>query len=69
MLPSNSTQVPKLSVVLSDTNATYTIEPNSTLPGSTNIIVVAENAKTTKTIQLILCYIVIFLTQLLVLLL
>ena len=49
MLPSNSTQVPKLSVVLSDTNATYTIEPNSTLPGSTNIIVVAENAKTTKT--------------------
>ena len=49
MLPSNSTQVPKISVVLSDTNATYTIEPNSTLPGSTNIIVVAENAKTTKT--------------------
>lgn len=49
MLPSNSTQVPQISVVLSDTNATYTIEPNSTLPGSTNIIVVAENAKTTKT--------------------
>ena len=49
MLPSNSTQVPKISVVLSDKNATYTIEPNSTLPGSTNIIVVAENAKTTKT--------------------
>ena len=48
MLPSNSTQVPQISVVLSDTNATYTIEPNSTLPGSTNIIVVAENAKTTK---------------------
>lgn len=49
MLPFNSTQVPQISVVLSDTNATYTIEPNSTLPGSTNIIVVAENAKTTKT--------------------
>lgn len=48
-LPYNSTQVPQISVVLSDTNATYTIEPNSTLPGSTNIIVVAENAKTTKT--------------------
>lgn len=48
-LPSNSTQVPKISVALSDTNATYTIEPNSTLPGSTKINVLAENAKTTKT--------------------
>jgi beta-glucanase (GH16 family) len=48
-LPSNSTQVPQISVILSDTNATYTIEPNSTLPGSTKINVVAENAKTTKT--------------------
>ena len=27
----------------------HTIEPNSTLPGSTKIIVLAENAKTTKT--------------------
>ena len=48
-LPSNSTQVPQISVILSDTNATYTIEPNSTLPGSAKIIVLAENDKTTKT--------------------
>ena len=48
-LPSNSTQPPQISVILSDTNATYTVEPNSTLPGSAKIIVLAENAKTTKT--------------------
>tara|TARA_B100000575_G_scaffold294145_1_gene308254 strand:+ start:6503 stop:9505 length:3003 start_codon:yes stop_codon:yes gene_type:complete len=48
-LPSNTNKIPKVSVVPTDSNATVTIEPASTLPGVTTINVLAENDLTNKT--------------------
>ena len=47
-LPSYYTEVPQISVIPTDSNATYDIEVASSLPGTTTINIIAENAKTTK---------------------
>lgn len=47
-LASNETEVPKVHAELSDTNASYTLDPADTLPGTTTITVTAEDGSTTQ---------------------
>ena len=51
-LPAGTTIVPTVTATANDSNATVSIEPAASLPGTTNIIVTAQDGKTKKIYQI-----------------